>query len=133
MNKIRRYACKSLKEHNKIIRKYIKYFKNNYIYSTYWYVWCWVDIIGLDALNDKYLTLQANKQAAIGLTNLKHIIQTIKNNYNWSFEHKNGKIYYLQGLEISNEDFYYIYVAEDGSKLYNSCVGRFTDIECYKK
>ena len=130
--KIRRHKCKSLKEHNKIIRKYLKYFRNRYIRQTYWYVWCWVDIIGLDALNDKYLTLQLEKQAAIGLTNLKHIIQTIKDNYNWSFKHKNGKTYYLQGIQISNEDYYYIYVAEDGSKEYMTCVGRFDNVTYYK-
>ena len=124
--KIHRKKCKSLREFNKIFRKYIKYFKNNYIYHTYWYIWIWYDAIGLEELNA--LIPYSEKLFKQNQPNLKYIINNIINNYNWSFKHKDGKIYYLQGVEISNEDYYYIYVAKDGSKQYNTCVGRFNDI-----
>lgn len=128
MSKIHRRCCKSLKEYNKIIRKYIKYFRNNYIYDTYWYTWIWYDAIGIEALQN--LQPYAEKLHSF---NLKHIIQTVIDNYNWSFTHRNGNTYYLRGVEISNEDYYYIYVNEEGDKVYNSCVGRFTDVLYYSK
>ena len=135
MAKIHCKECKSLKEFNKIYRKYVKYFRNRYINDTYWYrCWIWVDIIGLEALNDKYLTLQANKLAALGLTNLKSIIQEIKDNYNWSFIHlRYNKVCYLRGIKISNEDYYYIYVSEDGEKYYSPCVGGFDSVIYQRK
>lgn len=122
MAKIKRHECKSLKEFNKIIRKYIKYFRNRYIYDTYWYTWIWIDVIGKDEI--KSLSSYIEKRI-----NLRCIVDTILNNYDWSFEYKNGKIYYLRGVEISNEDYYYIYVAEDGDKIYSSCVGRFDEVK----
>lgn len=126
MSKIHRHKCKSLKEFNKIFRKYIKYFRDNYIYHTYWNFWIWYDAIGMEALQD--LQPYAEKLYAQNSPNFKHILQKIKDNYNWSFKHKNGYTYYLRGVEISNEDYYYIYINEEGDKIYNSCVGRFTDI-----
>lgn len=131
MSKIRRRKCKNLKEFNKIIRKYIKYFglRFNHNYQTYWYTWCYVDFIGIDSLNDKYLNFYAKKLYDKGDRNLKDIIQEVKSNYDWSYQSKeDGKTYYLRGVEISNEDYYYIYVSDDGSKSYNTCVGRFDDV-----
>ena len=131
MRKIHRHQCKSLKEFNKIIRKYIKYFRNNYIYHTYWYTQVWYDAIGLDAL--KALKPYAQKLFNQGRPNLSCIIDKVLENYNWSFTHKNGFTYYLRGVEISNEDYYYIYINEEGNKIYNSCVGRFDDVDYYSK
>lgn len=131
MSKIKRHECKSLREFNKITRKYIKYFRNNYIYSNYWYTWIWVDFIDLEEV--KSLLPYAEKLAKNNQPNLKSIINTVITNYNWSFTHRNGNTYYLRGVEISNEDYYYIYITKDGIKMYNSCVGRFTDVEYYSK
>ena len=129
--KIKCKECNSLKEFNKIIRKYIKYFRNRHIYRNYWYTWIWVNFIGLDKV--KSLIPYAEKLANENQPNLKHIINEVINNYDWEFKHRNGIIYKLQGIQISNEDYYYIYIGEDGSKQYNSCVGKFTDISYYSK
>lgn len=126
MNKIHRKECKSLKEFDKIFRKYLKYFKNNHIYHTYWYTWIWINFIGLEKIKE-LIPYALNKNCP----NLKCIINEVINNYNWSFKHRNGKTYYLQGINISNDDYYYIYVAEDGDVYYSSCVGRFTDVSYY--
>lgn len=131
MAKIKRHECKTIKEFEKIIRKYIKYFRNRYIYYTYWYTWIWYDAIGEDAVRN--LVPYGEKQAQRGYPNLLHIIRTVLDNYNWSFNHRNGQIYYLRGVEISNEDYYFIYVSDTGSLLRNSCVGRFTDVEYYSR
>lgn len=125
MSKIRRHECKSLKEFNKILRKYIKYFKNRNIRNEYWYDWIHYDAIGLDAL--KALIPYANKLVRKGDLNLLYIINEIIHNYNWSFYILKTK-YYLRGVQIANDDYYYIYVSDDGDKVYNTCVGNFSDL-----
>lgn len=132
MSKIKRKSCKSLKEFNKIERKYThKFFGNvpmsNYNYHTYWYTWIWYDVIGLDALYSLYLNRYAKRR-----TNLSLILDTVKKHYDWSFVDKSGIKYYLKGIEISNEDYYYIYISDNGDKKYSSCVGSYDSID-YRK
>lgn len=125
--KLRRHKCKSLKEFNKIFRKYLKYyaiprFRDNY--RRYWYTWIWFDIIGLEELKT-YSWYKPDR-------NFPLILNDVIQNYNWSFKHKNGDVYALRGVEISNEDYYYIYInIIDTTKpnIFTSCVGHWKEAE----
>lgn len=138
MSKLKHKACSSFKEFRKIERKYTRKFfnchssKGKYNYRNHWYTWIWYDAIGMDSLNDDYLNRFADYQALQGYTNLKQILQEARDNFNWSYTDKEGIVRYLKGVEISNEDFYWIYISEDGKKSYSSCVGAFDTIDWKK-
>ena len=135
MSKLKYKACKNIKEFNKICRKYTKKFfglrgKGKYNYSHHWYTWVWVDIVGEQPLFDDEITNYANRLAKKGHTNLQHILKTVRENYGWSYvETLDNLTYYLRGIQISNEDYYYVYVNDYGKRRYSSCVGHFNDVD----
>lgn len=135
MSKLKHRACKSFKEFRKIERKYTKKLfgiRHNHNYQNHWYTWIWYDAIGLDALNDIYLNNFANKQASLGHTNLKQILQEARDNFNWSYIDRKNVTWYLRGVEISNEDYYWIYISDNEKKSYSSCVGSFDSVDWKK-
>lgn len=117
--KIKNRHCTSLKEFNKIGRKYLKYYrkKNN---ASFFNVWLSVDILD-EELNSEYFLKYAKHKG-----NLEEIRNEVLNNFNKSYTY-NNKMYFLKGIQITDEDYYYILIAKDNTKLYNSCVGGFNN------
>lgn len=135
MKKPIRRCCKSLKEFLKIKRKWMpKLFchRHNWRrFKNYWYTWIWVEFMD-EQLKDPYLLKYANNLYNKNSKNLKLIIDEVLNEYNWNFVDKiDGKTYYLRGIQISNEDYYYVYVSNDGDKQLITCVGKFDEIASY--
>ena len=58
--------------------------------------------------------------------NLTLLSQEVKDNLNRKvkFQFHEDKLYYLRGLEITHEDYYYILEDEAGKKRYETCVSR---------
>lgn len=63
--------------------------------------------------------------------NLSLLSKEVKNNLDKkvSFEFHKGKVYWLRGLEVTHEDYYYILEDETGRKRYETCVGGITFVE----
>lgn len=63
--------------------------------------------------------------------NLSLLSKEVKNNLDKkvSFEFHKGKVYWLKGLEVTHEDYYYILEDETGRKRYETCVGGITFVE----
>lgn len=123
--KIKRHNCKSIKEFNKIYRKYSKYFNSKWDYQKYDYTWISYKAVHKD-LYSKSLDHKAKSSA-----NLKYILRECRENYGFEFIHRNGKTYKFVGVEITNEDYYYVFESSDGDHLSSSCVGYWTDIVHY--
>lgn len=124
--KIKKRNCRSLREFTKINRKYAYYA----LRKNMWYVWLTYDIIGLDALNDPYLVHLCSRY-----NNLRIIRDEVVANYGRVFtitDRRFGMVkttdYRLVGIEITNEDYYYILQDDNGHTQYFSCVGGLNDI-----
>ena len=127
MTKIKYKKCKSFREFKKIFRKYIRDFfiayhksPNRHSLCHPWFVWIEYDMKTLEEIKAFYasaICIQKKKSCFAEGHAIKHILQEIIANYGKEF--KNGK---LIGLNITDEDYYYIY-EKDGKCTYDSCVG----------
>lgn len=115
--------AKTYREFRKIVRKYtMRRYRKYYAYRTkfdyYWLMneFVFYDIVGLDAL--KAFKLK-NKPT------LMRIISKCVDNYGRKVQLHNStrEVATLVGIELSPCDYYYILEKEDGSKVYDSCVG----------
>lgn len=118
--------CKTYREFTKIIRKYYKTWLNKRrIYGKCtleypWWIWLEYDILSIDELKKLQKSLNYPFYTS-GFLNksLKRIVNDVIDNYGKDFSH--GK---LVGLQITNEDYYYIYKKEDGYMTLDSCVSK---------
>lgn len=127
MTKIKYKKCKSFREFKKIYRKYIRDFfrayrkaPNRHSFCHPWFVWIEYDMKTLEEIKTFYasaIRTQKNKSCFEKGHVIKHILQKIIANYGKEFKY--GK---LIGLNITDEDYYYIY-EKDGKCRYDSCVG----------
>ena len=149
--------CKTLKEFHKIIRKYIKYTVgtgyqyrrtksagrkyHKFRWENKKYVWLSVKFIGLDAINSPELKKESLKRFDVfdhrsGKmitvdSNLKHIIKDAKEHYGEIFTDKRDENikWKFVGIEITNEDYYYVYQRVDNPEKYffSTCVGSYNE------
>lgn len=63
--------------------------------------------------------------------NLSLISQEVKDNLNKKvkLQFHEDKLYYLRGLEVTHEDYYYILEDEAGKRRYETCVDGITFVE----
>lgn len=63
--------------------------------------------------------------------NLSLISQEVKDNLNKKvkLQFHEDKLYYLRGLEVTHEDYYYILEDEAGKKRYETCVSKLEFVE----
>lgn len=115
--KIKNRHCTSLKEFNKVERKYFKYYikKNN---NRSFNIWLSVDILD-EELNSEYFKKYTKKRGG----KLKDIRNEVLNNMNKTFT-ENNKQYFLRGIQITDEDYYCVFISKDNSRLSLSCVGK---------
>jgi hypothetical protein len=105
------------------------------------YCWLSVEFVGLDALNSKELIRASqkkityyshrDKQWITTDDNLLHIRKEAVEHNGEVFKGKrDGKLRRFIGIEITNEDYYYIYENVDDPKerQYNTCVGAYNEI-----
>lgn len=118
--KIKKRNCYSLREFEKINRKYARHA----LRKGMWYVWLTYDIIGLDALNDPYLVHLCSRY-----NNLRVIRDEVVADYGRVFTITDRRFdtvkttdYRLVGIEITDEDYYYILQDNNGHREYCSCV-----------
>lgn len=118
--------CKSYHEFTKIFRKYYNLWENKRrIYGKYsmecpWWIWLEYDILSIDDLKKLQKSLNYLFYTS-GFLNksLKRIVNDVIDNYGKDFS--KGK---LVGIQITNEDYYYIYQKENGYKTFDSCVSK---------
>lgn len=111
MTKIKFHKCHSLREYNKIHRKYWRlYYKRN---KRPW-VWLSISFIG-DDLDSKELLKLCDRDFVV-----EHIRYEIVHHYNEKVK-MNGKVYQLVGLEMTNEDFYYLLQDLDNKIIAVTC------------
>ena len=115
--------AKTYREFRKIVRKYtMRRYRKYYAYRTkidyYWLMseFVFYDIVGLDALRAFKVK---NKPT------LMRIIAECIENYGRKVRIHSQKedVGTLVGIELSPCDYYHIIEREDGSKVYDSCVG----------
>lgn len=112
--------CKSWREFNKILRKYAKrYYKTRRQFGRCtldcpWWIWVEYDIDTYTELQSLYKYYSSHKHRF--WTNLNEFIKKAIDNYG-----KEGKYGKLIGLNVTNEDYYYIY-SKDGKIVYDTCV-----------
>ena len=102
--------CKSYHEFTKIFRKYYNLWENKRrIYGKYsmecpWWIWLEYDILSIDDLKKLQKSLNYSFYTS-GFLNksLKRIVNDVIDNYGKDFS--KGK---LVGIQITNEDYYYI-------------------------
>lgn len=131
--KIKKRNCRSLREFTKINRKYAYYA----LRKDMWYVWLTYDIIGLDALNDPYFVRICSRY-----NNLRIIQDEVIANYGRVFTIRDRRFdclgivtttdYHLVGIEITNEDYYYILQDDNGHREYCSCVAGLDMIDEFR-
>ena len=124
---LKRRICKSYREFCKIERKYGKYF--DYWQCKHWkqfrrrlnnlyFIWISYRIDTLDELKQIQKSFNNPFKKTKEYT-FKRLINIVIENY--------GNIYKrgtLIGLEITNEDFYWIYKDQNGKRIYSTCVAR---------
>ena len=118
--KIKNKNCKDLKEFKKIFRKYHKnYFRKYHKRNDFLRIWISIDIPCKD-LNKPYF-----KKFTKNIDTLETIRKDMLNNKNYC-KKINDEDYYLKGLEITDEDFYFIFESKTGEKSYESCICNLT-------
>ena len=118
--------CKSYHEFTKIFRKYYNLWENKrrtygkYSMECPWWIWLECDILSIDDLKKLQKSLNYSFYTS-GFLNksLKRIVNDVIDNYGKDFS--KGK---LVGIQITNEDYYYIYQKENGYKTFDSCVSK---------
>ena len=114
--KIKNKNCKDLKEFKKIFRKYHKnYFRKYYKHNYFLRIWLSVTIPYED-LETPYF-----KQFSKDKNTLEYSRKEILNNKDYC-KKIDDEVYYLKGLEITDEDFYFIFESKTGEKSYESCI-----------
>lgn len=125
---LKRRVCKSYREFCKIERKYGKYF--DYWKCKHWkqfrwrlnnlyFIWISYRINTLDELKRIQKSLNNQFKKTRDNNTFKRLLNIVIENY--------GNIYKkgtLIGLEITNEDFYWIYKDQNGKCIYSTCVAR---------
>lgn len=116
--------CNSFHEFTKIFRKYYNLWENKKRISgknsMEYPLWIWLEynILSIDDLKKLQKSLNYSFYTSRFLNkSLKRIVNDVIDNYGKDFS--KGK---LVGLQITNEDYYYIYQKEDGRKTLDSCV-----------
>lgn len=118
--------CNSLRELHKIHRKYGKSFysyqrkHHKWELSNPWFVWIEYYMTDLKELQQLYkkITNPFYKGPYARCINLPKILKEIINNYRKEF-----KLGTLIGLNITNEDYYYLFY-RNGKRYCESCVGK---------
>lgn len=111
-----KHCCKDLKEFKKIFRKYYKdYFRKYHKRNDFLKIWLSVTIPYED-LETPYF-----KQFSKDKDSLEYTRKVILDNKDYS-KKIDDEVYYLKGLEITDEDFYFIFESGNGKKHYDSCV-----------
>lgn len=85
-----------------------------------WWIWLEYDILSIDDLKKLQKSLNYSFYTS-GFLNksLKRIVNDVIDNYGKDFSR--GK---LVGIQITNEDYYYIYRKENGYRTLDSCVSK---------
>ena len=121
---VRNHECKTLKEFDKICRKYGKF---AYTRKHYWYTWYLHYRAFEEQLKSEVFIKYCSKYKNLSLIR-EEALQSIEQGY--SFEHKDGSIYKLVGIEITNEDYYWLFY--NGQEYFAfTCVGGVTDAVKY--
>ena len=114
--KIKNKNCKDLKEFKKIFRKYYKDYFRKY-YKRNYFLRIWISVtIPYEDLETPYF-----KQFSKDKNTLEYSRKEILNNKDYC-KKINDEDYYLKGLEITDEDFYFIFESKTGEKSYESCI-----------
>ncbi|MCK9477259.1 MAG: hypothetical protein M0R46_15185 [Candidatus Muirbacterium halophilum] len=114
--KIKPKHCKDLREFKKIFRKYHKdYFRKYHKHNDLLKIWLSVSIPYEDLDKSYFKQFSKNKDT------LECIRKEILDNKDYS-KKIDDEVYYLKGLEITDEDFYFIFESGNGKKHYDSCV-----------
>jgi len=108
------HKCKSLRELEKIVRKYAKF-----VPLKMWYSWgIYYDVYEDELKSEKFIKYASKR------TNLEDIrkeaLEYIKNNYSTIFKEEEYK---LIGIKITNEDYYWLF-SNETKVLLKSCVGK---------
>ena len=111
------HKCKSIKEFDKIERKYIKYVNDIYRWGVYY------NVLEEEIRSDKFAKYAAKHRPLDGIR--QDAIQGLNNNL--SFKHKkDGTIYKFIGIQIAVDDYYYLYT--NGKDIITAtCVGSILD------
>lgn len=118
---VRNHECKTLKEFDKICRKYGRF---AYTRKNYWYTWYLHYRAYEEQLKSEIFIKYSSKYKNLSLIR-EEALQLIKDGF--SFEHKDGSTYKFVGIEITNEDYYYLFYNGE-QYLAHTCVGRVTDV-----
>ena len=114
--KIKNKNCKDLKEFKKIFRKYHKNYFRKY-YKRNYFLRIWISVtIPYEDLETPYF-----KQFSKDKNTLEYSRKEILNNKDYC-KKIDDEVYYLKGLEITDEDFYFIFESKTGEKSYESCI-----------
>lgn len=115
------HKCKSLRELNKIVRKYIKYVKDIYSWNVYY------NIFEEELRSDKFAKY-ANKNGSLASIR-EDAIWALDNHLQFKSK-DNETIYKFVGIQDAIEDYYWLYF--NGKQYITfSCVGGVTDIIRY--
>ncbi len=115
--KPRAHKCKSIRELDKIIRKYIKYVDDIYTWGIYY------DVLEEEIRSDKFAKY-ASKHSPLGHIRTEAIWAL--NNHIYFRSKKDKTIYKFIGIEITAEDYYYLY-SNGKNSIASSCVGSILD------
>ena len=114
----RNHECKTLREFEKILRKYGRFA----FMKKIWYSWNIYYIADKSRLSSEEFIKYSNKRKNLPLIRAE-VLDAIEKDAACELK---GKEYILYGVLLTNEDYYYIFKSED-CKLLESCVGHLND------
>lgn len=119
--KPRSHKCKSLRELNKIIRKYIKYVKDIYSWNVFY------NILEDELRSDKFAKYAAKNSTLDSIR--KDAIWALDNHLEFKSK-DNETVYKFIGIQDAVDDYYWLYF-NGKDYITSTCVGRVTDVIKY--
>jgi hypothetical protein len=122
--------CKSYRELKKVIRKYgLRMYKRNH--RSFWCPWCDYTIYDKEEANKILNNILSRKHLMhyIGYGNFIRILKEFVKDYHKECRGMSGESGILYGINITNEDYYYVIKRKDKSMVYESCCSKFNILE----